>query len=192
MRTAVPHVRQAPIRRRRTSTSASSFAVCERGVDTGSAGRALERTLRDSSRWCSTGSSSASPGRHESGTDTCRCSTSDWHLCSRTAPVVELRRGRACAVASTVRRVLDPGLTGVLSHRRGHRRHPGWSTGRRTEAAGTYTPARCRGDRTLQAALVAATAMSHGLGVWTCNPKDFAGVDGLTVVAVPRPPLRRS
>lgn len=41
-------------------------------------------------------------------------------------------------------------------------------------------------------ALIAATAMSRGLGVWTCNPKDFEGVDGLTVVAVPQPPLRRS
>ena len=36
-------------------------------------------------------------------------------------------------------------------------------------------------------ALIAATAMSRGLGVWTCNPKDFEGVDGLTVVAVPHP-----
>lgn len=36
-------------------------------------------------------------------------------------------------------------------------------------------------------ALIAATALSHGLGLWTCNPKDFEGIDGLTVVAVPHP-----
>lgn len=36
-------------------------------------------------------------------------------------------------------------------------------------------------------ALIAATALSRGLGVWTCNPKDFEGIDGLTVVAVPNP-----
>src|SRR5262245_3477629 len=30
-------------------------------------------------------------------------------------------------------------------------------------------------------ALLAATAMSHGLPVYTCNPADFVGIDGLTV-----------
>jgi tRNA(fMet)-specific endonuclease VapC len=34
-------------------------------------------------------------------------------------------------------------------------------------------------------AMIAATALAHGLPVYTCNPSDFAGIDGLTVVAVP-------
>lgn len=37
-------------------------------------------------------------------------------------------------------------------------------------------------------ALIAATAMSKNLPVYTCNPADFAGIDGLVVVAVPVPP----
>ncbi len=36
-------------------------------------------------------------------------------------------------------------------------------------------------------AMIAATAVAHGLPVHTCNPGDFAGIDGLTVVAVPHP-----
>lgn len=36
-------------------------------------------------------------------------------------------------------------------------------------------------------AMIAATAAAHGLPVHTCNPGDFAGIDGLTVVAVPHP-----
>jgi tRNA(fMet)-specific endonuclease VapC len=36
-------------------------------------------------------------------------------------------------------------------------------------------------------AMIAATAISHGLPVYTCNPKDFAGIDGLDVVSVPVP-----
>ena len=35
--------------------------------------------------------------------------------------------------------------------------------------------------------MIAATALAHGLPLYTCNPKDFAGIDGLTVVAVPIP-----
>lgn len=34
-------------------------------------------------------------------------------------------------------------------------------------------------------AMIAATAMAHGLSVHTCNPADFQGIDGLAVVAVP-------
>jgi tRNA(fMet)-specific endonuclease VapC len=34
-------------------------------------------------------------------------------------------------------------------------------------------------------AMIAATALAHGLPVYTCNPSDFAGIDGLDVVAVP-------
>lgn len=39
-------------------------------------------------------------------------------------------------------------------------------------------------------ALIAATALAHDLPVYTCNPGDFAGIDGLVVVEVPvpRPP----
>jgi tRNA(fMet)-specific endonuclease VapC len=33
-------------------------------------------------------------------------------------------------------------------------------------------------------ALIAATAMSCGLPVYTCNPDDFSGIDGLAVVTV--------
>lgn len=36
-------------------------------------------------------------------------------------------------------------------------------------------------------ALIAATAMANGLPVYTCNPDDFKGMDGLTVVPVPIP-----
>lgn len=34
-------------------------------------------------------------------------------------------------------------------------------------------------------AMVAATALANGLSVHTCNPDDFAGIDGLDVIAVP-------
>ena len=37
------------------------------------------------------------------------------------------------------------------------------------------------------AAMIAATALSNGLPVYTCNPADFTAIDGLTVVAVPVP-----
>lgn len=33
-------------------------------------------------------------------------------------------------------------------------------------------------------AMIAATALAHGLPVYTCNPADFEGIDGLEVVAV--------
>jgi tRNA(fMet)-specific endonuclease VapC len=36
-------------------------------------------------------------------------------------------------------------------------------------------------------AMIAATAVSRDLPVYTCNPADFAAIDGLTVVAVPVP-----
>jgi tRNA(fMet)-specific endonuclease VapC len=36
-------------------------------------------------------------------------------------------------------------------------------------------------------AMIAATAMANGLPVYTCNPNDFSGIDGLEVVAVPLP-----
>lgn len=34
-------------------------------------------------------------------------------------------------------------------------------------------------------AMIAATALASGLPLYTCNPKDFRGIDGLTVVPVP-------
>jgi tRNA(fMet)-specific endonuclease VapC len=36
-------------------------------------------------------------------------------------------------------------------------------------------------------AMIAATAISRDLPVYTCNPADFTGIDGLTVIAVPVP-----
>ncbi len=36
-------------------------------------------------------------------------------------------------------------------------------------------------------AMIAATALACALPVYTCNPDDFAGIDGLEVVAVPLP-----
>jgi len=36
-------------------------------------------------------------------------------------------------------------------------------------------------------AMIAASALSRGLPVYTCNPRDFQGIDDLEVVAVPHP-----
>ena len=36
-------------------------------------------------------------------------------------------------------------------------------------------------------ALIAATAIANNLPLYTCNPGDFQGIDGLTVAAVPHP-----
>jgi predicted nucleic acid-binding protein len=36
-------------------------------------------------------------------------------------------------------------------------------------------------------AMIAAVAVAQELPVYTCNPDDFDGIDGLTVVAVPHP-----
>jgi predicted nucleic acid-binding protein len=36
-------------------------------------------------------------------------------------------------------------------------------------------------------AMIAATALAHALPIYTCNPDDFSGIDGLDVVAVPMP-----
>lgn len=53
-----------------------------------------------------------------------------------------------------------------------------------------------RGDRKTSAraydAMVAAAALANGLPVYTCNPDDFSGVDGLQVVAIPHPDLPQS
>ena len=34
-------------------------------------------------------------------------------------------------------------------------------------------------------AMIAATALANGLPLYTCNPGDFRGIDGLTVVGIP-------
>ena len=36
-------------------------------------------------------------------------------------------------------------------------------------------------------AMIAAVAVANELPLYTCNPDDFAGIDGLTVVAIPHP-----
>lgn len=36
-------------------------------------------------------------------------------------------------------------------------------------------------------ALIAATALAHGLPLFTCNPADFTGIPGLVVMPVDRP-----
>jgi tRNA(fMet)-specific endonuclease VapC len=36
-------------------------------------------------------------------------------------------------------------------------------------------------------AMIAAAAVATGLPVYSCNPDDFAGIDGLEVVVVPHP-----
>lgn len=41
-------------------------------------------------------------------------------------------------------------------------------------------------------ALIAATAMANESSVYTCNPGDFAGIDGLDVVTIPLPGIARS
>ncbi len=40
-------------------------------------------------------------------------------------------------------------------------------------------------------ALIAAIAMANGLPLYTCNPADFSGIDGLVVRTVPVPGARR-
>lgn len=40
-------------------------------------------------------------------------------------------------------------------------------------------------------ALIAAIALANGLPLYTCNPGDFEGIDGLTVIAVPHPDVEQ-
>ena len=35
--------------------------------------------------------------------------------------------------------------------------------------------------------MIAATALANGLPVYTCNPDDFSGIEGLEVIPVPLP-----
>lgn len=39
-------------------------------------------------------------------------------------------------------------------------------------------------------AMIASTALANGLPLYTCNPDDFAGIEGLKVVPVPVPERR--
>ena len=41
-------------------------------------------------------------------------------------------------------------------------------------------------------AMIAAIAVARDLPVYTCNPRDFDGIDGLRVEAIPHPGARRS
>lgn len=36
-------------------------------------------------------------------------------------------------------------------------------------------------------ALIASTAIANGLELYTCNPKDYAGIDDLALIAIPHP-----
>ena len=38
-------------------------------------------------------------------------------------------------------------------------------------------------------AMIAATAIARGMSLFTCNPSDFSGIAGLTVVEIPHPDL---
>jgi hypothetical protein len=53
-------------------------------------------------------------------------------------------------------------------------------------AAGLRRVGRKPAARTYDA-MIAAIAISNDLPIHTCNPRDFTGIDGLTVVAVPHP-----
>lgn len=41
-------------------------------------------------------------------------------------------------------------------------------------------------------AMIAATALAKGLPVYTCNPRDFEGIDGLRVRSIPHPDAGRA
>lgn len=51
--------------------------------------------------------------------------------------------------------------------------------------AGRKTPARAFD------ALIAATAIANDVDLYTCNPRDFDGMDALKVVTIPRPDAAR-
>ena len=40
-------------------------------------------------------------------------------------------------------------------------------------------------------AMIAATALANGLPVYTCNPRNFEGIDGLRVEGIPHPDKER-
>ena len=58
-------------------------------------------------------------------------------------------------------------------------------------AFGRVALALCKSGRSVKPraydVMIAATALANGLPLYTCNPKDFKGIDGLIVVPVPIP-----
>ena len=61
-------------------------------------------------------------------------------------------------------------------------------------AFGTVAASLRRSGRKVRArtfdAMIAATALAHRLPLHTCNPQDFEGIEGLTVVGVAHPDQR--
>lgn len=53
-------------------------------------------------------------------------------------------------------------------------------------AASLRSPGRKAAARAYDA-MIAATALANDLPIYTCNPNDFNGIDGLEVVAIPMP-----
>ena len=72
-----------------------------------------------------------------------------------------------------------------------HSTHSGGDTTGEDAGPTTGPAALRRADRQVQPrafdALIAAVALAHDLPVYTCNSRDFAGIDGLEVVTVPPP-----
>ena len=64
------------------------------------------------------------------------------------------------------------------------------------QAFGSVSASLRRAGRTTAArtydALIAATALANGLPVYTANPSDFAGIDGLEVIPIPHPEVAAS
>lgn len=58
-----------------------------------------------------------------------------------------------------------------------------------TVAASLRRAGRKRAARAFDA-ILASTALANQLPVFTCNPKDYEGIDGLSLVAVPHPDAR--
>jgi hypothetical protein len=69
-------------------------------------------------------------------------------------------------------------------------------TGLRPCGASLRRAGRKANARAYDDAMIAATVLANGLPVYTCNPNDFVGIEGLDVVLVPipedSPPSRRS
>ena len=53
-------------------------------------------------------------------------------------------------------------------------------------AASLHRAGRKASARTYDA-MIAAVALVNDLPLYTCNPKDFVGIDGLSVVGIPHP-----
>jgi len=53
-------------------------------------------------------------------------------------------------------------------------------------AAGLHSAGRKPAARAFDA-LIAATAIANGMSLYTCNPRDYVGIDELTVIAIAHP-----